>query len=99
MKFYVEHNILFNTIRDLLQQLNLESSFAIPKEEDVIKYIQKHREILIDKIKQYGNYENIDINNLNEINGREKVIKKYIWLLSFHRSICGLYELPEYDVV
>ena len=81
MKFYVEHYIPFNIIRNLLQQLNLENSFAIPKKEDVIKYIQKHREILIDKIKQYGNYENIDINNLNEINGREKVIKKYIWLV------------------
>ena len=51
MNFYAEHNIPFSTIRDLLQHLNLENSFAIPKEEDAIKYIQKHREILIDRIK------------------------------------------------
>ena len=67
MKFYVEHYIPFNIIRDLLQQLNLESSFEIPKEEDAVNYIQKHREILIDKIKQYGDYADINIDNIGAV--------------------------------
>ena len=29
---------------------------------------------------------------------REKIIKKYIWLWLYHRKICDLYKLPEYDV-
>ena len=98
MKFYVEHYIPFNIIRDLLQQLNLESSFAIPKEEDAIKYIQKHREILIDKIKQYGDYADINIDNLGAVVEREKIIKKYVWLWGYHRSVCILYGLEEYDL-
>lgn len=98
MNFYVEHNIPFSTIRDLLQQLNLEKLFTIPKEEDTIKYIQRHREILIDKIKQYGDYADININNLRAVVEREKIIEKYVWLWRYHRSVCILYKLPEYEL-
>ncbi len=75
----------------------LKNSFAIPKEEDAIKCIQKHKEILIDKIKRFGDYADININNPVAVAEREKIIKKYVWLRGYHRSVCILYKLPEYD--
>ncbi len=98
IKYYLKKNIPFNEIHGLLQQLNLQILFKIPQNEDVEHLIQAHKSVLIDKIKRYGSYADVDINNSSELYEREKVIKKYIWLWLYHRKICDLYKLPEYDL-
>ena len=54
--------------------------------------VQKDRKIrllnyfwFLTKIKQYGNYADININNLEALAEREKIIKKYVWLWGYHK--------------
>lgn len=98
INYCLEKKIPFSEIQDLLQQFNLQNSFKIPKEGDAERLIQAHRSVLINKIKRYGSYADVNINNPSEVNEREKVIKKYIWLWLYHRTICNLYKFPEYDL-
>lgn len=98
INYCLEKKIPFSEIQDLLQQFNLQNSFKIPKEGDAERLIQAHRSVLINKIKRYGSYADVNINNSTEVNEREKVIKKYIWLWLYHRKICSLYKLSEYDL-
>ncbi|MBD5444003.1 MAG: hypothetical protein HDR29_00445, partial [Lachnospiraceae bacterium] len=98
INYCLEQNIPFNEIEDLLQQFSLQNSFKIPQKGDAESLIQAHKSVLVDKLKRYGSYVDVNINNPDEIHERERIIKKYIWLWLYHRKICDLYKLPEYDV-
>ena len=98
INYCLEQNIPFNEIEDLLQQFSLQNSFKIPQKGDAESLIQAHKSVLVDKLKRYGSYVDVNINNPDELHEREKIIKKYIWLWLYHRKICDLYKLPEYDV-
>ena len=98
INYCLEQNIPFNEIQDLLQQFNLQNSFKIPQKGDAESFIQTHKTVLVDKLKRYGSYADVNINNQSELYEREKIIKKYIWLWAYHNKVCELYRLPEYQV-
>lgn len=98
INYYLEQNTLFNEFQDLLQQFNLQHSLKIPQKGDAENFIRVHKSVLIDKIKKYGSYAGVNINDASELYEREKVIKKYIWLWLYHRKLCDLYKLSEYDL-
>ncbi|MDE5598497.1 MAG: hypothetical protein K2J04_11805, partial [Lachnospiraceae bacterium] len=98
INYCLEQNIPFNEIQDLLQQFNLKNSFKIPQKGDAESFIQTHKTVLVDKLKRYGSYADVNINNQSELYEREKIIKKYIWLWAYHNKVCELYRLPEYQV-
>lgn len=98
INYYFKQNIPFNAIQNWLQQFNIQSIFEVPQEGYNESLIQAHKLVLIDKIKKYGNYTDININDINELLEREKIIKKYIWLWLYHRKICDLYKLSQYHI-
>lgn len=91
-------NMPFQEINDWFQQLNPDIPFNPPEKNYCKNSILNHQQMLIDKIRKYGNYNDLEINNESKLRLREKVIKKHIWLCLYHRYICNLYELQEYDV-
>lgn len=94
----IKSKVPFVIIQDWLQQFIPHISFQAPSKEYIESFIQAHRLVLMDKIKRYGTYVDIDINSTIELYAREKIIAKYIWLWMYHNKICELYELPEFQV-
>ena len=61
--------------------------------DNVSQIIFEHREVLAKRIKTYCNYENIEKIDTKQVLEREKVIRKHIWVLRYHNSICQRYGL------
>ena len=57
--------------------------------------IEQHKSRIIQKIEEYGKYDDLNINDDKEAEMREHILKKYLWVLSFHNYICLIYGLPE----
>ena len=56
--------------------------------EDYYAILSAHKEIVLDKVNHYCNYNDIDKTNKAAIIEREKIIRKYIWLLRYHYTMC-----------
>ena len=56
--------------------------------EDYASILLAHKDIVINKIMTYCHYRDIDKSNVLLITAREKVIRKYIWMLRFHIRMC-----------
>lgn len=56
--------------------------------EDYDGVLLAHKNVVIKKLKEYCNYNGLDKTNQNTIFQREKIIRKYVWLLRYHCSIC-----------
>lgn len=70
------------------------------KQEGVIQkeILDQHREHIIQKINEFRSYDNLDVSADKEAGLQEHVLKKYLWVLSFHNRICERYNLPEYRI-
>lgn len=60
--------------------------------------VDSHRAVLANRIIQYCHYNDVDKNDKKQVAEREKTIRKHIWMLRFHNSICDSYELPQLRV-
>lgn len=98
INYCLNKNVPFNEIQNLLQNFMPHISFQILENGYIERLIQTHKLVLMDKIKRYGSYADVNINNKSELCEREKIIKKYIWLWSYHNKVCELYRLSEYQV-
>ena len=58
--------------------------------------LEKHKNVLIEKIKQYSNYD--DVKNQKEADLKERIIKKYHWVLSYHNLMCKLNDEMEFEI-
>ena len=56
--------------------------------------VDSHRTVLANRIKQYCHYNDVDKTNTRQVAEREKTIRKHIWVLRFHNSVCDSYDLP-----
>lgn len=57
--------------------------------------LEQHRTHVIHKINEFGTYEDLDVTAIEEARQREHILKKYIWVVSFHNYVCEIYNLPE----
>ena len=60
--------------------------------------IKQHKSRIIEKIKEFGKYDDLNALNIDDVKEagiREYILKKYLWVLSFHNYLCILYGLPE----
>lgn len=58
--------------------------------------ISTHKDVVEDKVWLYCNYDGIDRSDKKAIATHERVIRKYVWLLRYHNSVCGAKEYPQY---
>lgn len=66
-----------------------------------IQRLEQHKLRIIQKIKEYGQYDDLDVSStagIKEAGMREHILKKYLWVLMFHNYICMAYHLPEYRI-
>lgn len=57
--------------------------------------LAQHKEHIIEKIKEYGKYDDLEIDAEQKAELREYILKKYLWVLSFHNQVCIAYHFPE----
>lgn len=57
--------------------------------------LERHRDQTIQKIREFGQYADLDITAIEEAKMREHILKKYLWVLSFHNCVCNMYHFPE----
>lgn len=62
---------------------------------DQKQWLEQHKAHIIQKIKEFGNYDGLEISAIQEADARESVLKKYLWVLSFHNYVCMVYHFPE----
>ena len=98
INYCLNQSIPFNEIQNLLQQFIPNISFQMPENGYTESLIQIHKSVLVDKIKRYGNFADVNINCASELCAREKIIKKYCWLWAYHNKVCELYKLSKYQV-
>jgi hypothetical protein len=61
--------------------------------DNISQIIFAHREVIAKRINIYCNYEDIEKTDKKQVAEREKVIRKHIWVLRYHNSICQRYGL------
>lgn len=57
--------------------------------------LEQHRTHVIHKINEYGTYNDLDVSAIKEASKREHILKKYMWVVSFHNYVCMINNLPE----
>jgi hypothetical protein len=90
---YVEEqiNTVINYFKNEFLKKELPETFL---SYDYIVMLEKVRNHLIEKVKKYGDYK--DIENIKEAKIREKIIKKYLWQIFFYNFICFNNKLEKY---
>lgn len=58
--------------------------------------ISTHKDVVEDKTWLYCNYDGINRSDKKAIATHERVIRKYVWLLRYHNSVCGTKKYPQY---
>ncbi len=85
---------LFNSLKNVVP-FDYEINNEIPQS---LKYILgKHQYELTNKISEFGECRN-DCNDIKSEELREKILKKYLWVCTYHNSICYKYKLLFYMI-
>lgn len=57
-----------------------------------------HKTRVENQIRKYGNYNDISLNNPNDAIQRERVLKKYVWVMAYHNYMFNKYFGNEYYI-
>ena len=96
-------NVMIERVKDqVLEYLKINSpsdferlSTPNPKPK---KQLEQHKNHIIQKIKEFGTYNDLQISAIKEAEIRQQILKKYFWVLSFHNSACKAYDFPECSI-
>lgn len=87
-----------STIKQILDLLKTFSPTDEPRlhlNPNQKRRLEQHKVRVIEKINEFGKYENLAISEVNEADSRERILKKYLWVLMFHNYICMVYGIPD----
>lgn len=59
------------------------------------QWLEKHKAHIIQKINEFGKYDDLDISDVKGADIREHILKKYLWILTFHNYVCAVYGIPD----
>lgn len=57
--------------------------------------LEQHKAHIIQKINEFGKYDDLNISEIKEADSRERILKKYLWVLMFHNYVCIAYGIPD----
>ncbi|MDE5825819.1 MAG: hypothetical protein K2H91_14240, partial [Lachnospiraceae bacterium] len=83
-------------ILELVKQISGDSfqRMEIPNPDQRL-WLEQHKAHIIHKINEFGKYDDIEISAVKDAEVREHILKKYLWVLSFHNYVCMIYHFPE----
>lgn len=62
------------------------------------QWLQQHKARIVQKIREFGRYDDLSTSEAGKADIREHILKKYLWVLTFHNYICETYGLPHYMI-
>lgn len=101
-------------IDNMLDRTTIEQLLAVLKEispedyqrvcatsPDQMKLLEQHKNQIIEKLKEYGQYSDLDVSSLQgtkDAELREYILKKYLWVMMFHNYVCIRSNAPEHMI-
>lgn len=76
----------------------VQKGLMLDPQEKLEENLQKHRDLVLEKIKSDCNYETVDKKNPKIVAAKARVIQKYKWLVVFHNRLCCLYKKPDFVI-
>ena len=104
LKFVNSNNIQLSNFFSLkYKKPSVESEILTELRKDTPESIEKlaqlgiHKDVLIRKINEYGNYDDLlkGTWNIKDVEVRRSVLLKYMWVVDYHNKVCELMGLEE----
>ena len=73
--------------------------FASLPSQGIDAILLKHKERMEEQLKKYGSNQDINTGDIVAAELREKILRKYIWVMAFHNEICIRYQKPEHMIL
>ena len=67
-----------------------------PQFEEVLK---QHKTRVENYLKKYGKDQDIEVQAASDAEQREKILRKYIWIMAYHNDICNFYQKPDLKIL
>lgn len=80
---------------DAANELSQSSSNMLSEIEEMLRV---HKILVEDQIRKYGNYNDIELCNRDVASARERILKKYLWTMSYHNNMCTKYNKNEFQI-
>lgn len=77
--------------KSLKEYENVQKELASSYTEKLSRNLETHKQVMLDNIKKYCNFEGVDISDPKAISLKASVIRKYKWLLVYHNLLCGIH--------
>ena len=61
-------------------------------------FLQAHKRMVQNKLTEFGNYADITLDNIKAAETREKILKKYIWVMAYHNRVCRAVQKMDYFI-
>lgn len=97
---YLNHDYITSVI-DALKAFSPNTYNAIGTtpliSNNLCEILKRHKESVVEKINDYGNYNDIiELNNSGDAIQREHILKKYAWAMKYHNDMCNKFRKTEY---
>lgn len=105
-KFNPTDYVNFTTLSEILNQLKNVS----PKLYEIMNgslsnmlngiddMLSNHKVLVEEQIKKYGNYVDLKLDDRKKALQRERVLKKYVWVMKYHNDMCCKYNKMQYFI-
>ena len=61
--------------------------------------LEKHKKTVKNQLQKFGKNNDIETGDCKSAESREKILKKYIWVMTYHNLMCDLYDHPEHKIL
>lgn len=97
---YIDYNVLENMLNFVKSSFpkdyeSLEKHTFNPN-NSINNILYSHKVIIEEQLQKYGNYN--DVKSEEEALLRERILKKYLWVMSYHNDMCIVYNKGEFHI-
>ena len=87
-------------LKDLIDLLFAESlRISSKKHPDIGMFLDRHRQLVEINILKYSDYSLLREDEYSKFELRERILKKYSWLIFYHNDMCEFYDKPEHKII
>lgn len=88
-----------DSLLQLIQSVSpADYELASQPQQDFDAVLSLHKARVEEKLRKYGSNKDIEIKKVKDAEVREKVLRKYIWVMAFHNLICDFYQKQKYKI-
>ena len=66
---------------------------------DVDILLKRHKENVERQLKKFGHNDDIETGDNKAADLRERILKKYIWVMAYHNLVCEFYKKPKFKIL